>query len=50
MRKSKIKRNTFKKKVELNIDETEKYENNTGVGFLDHVLDLFAKHSEFIVD
>ena len=44
MRKSKIERNTFetKIKVELNIDGTGKYENNTGVGFLDHMLDLFA--------
>ena len=33
MRKSKIERNTFetKIKVELNIDGTGKYENNTGV-------------------
>lgn len=36
MRKSKIERNTFetKIKVELNIDGTGEYENNTGVGFL----------------
>ena len=49
MRKSKIERNTFetKIKVELNIDGTGKYENNTGVGFLDHMLDLFAKHGRF---
>ena len=46
MRTAKIERNTFETqiKVELNIDGTGKYENNTGVGFLDHMLDLFAKH------
>ena len=49
MRISKIVRNTFetKIKVEINIDGTGKYENKTGVGFLDHMLDLFAKHGRF---
>lgn len=31
----------------MNIDGTGKYENNTGVGFLDNMLDLFAKHGRF---
>ncbi len=33
--------------VDLNIDATGNYENHTGVGFLDHMLDLFAKHGHF---
>ncbi len=49
MRTAKIERNTFetKIKIELNIDGTGRYENKTGVGFLDHMLDLFAKHGRF---
>ena len=49
MRKCNIERNTneTKIKVELNIDGTGQYENNTGVGFLDHMLDLFARHGRF---
>jgi imidazoleglycerol-phosphate dehydratase len=47
LRKSNIIRNTNETKisVELNIDGTGKYEINTGIGFFDHMLELFAKHS-----
>lgn len=31
--------------VELNLDGTGKYQVNTGVGFLNHMLELFSKHS-----
>jgi imidazoleglycerol-phosphate dehydratase len=38
-------------RVELELDRAEAsasvYENSTGVGFLDHMLDLFAKHGRF---
>lgn len=33
--------------VELTLDESGKYANRTGIGFLDHMLDLFAKHGGF---
>lgn len=33
--------------VRLNLDGNGSYHNRTGVGFLDHMLDLFAKHSHF---
>ena len=33
--------------VELRLDEADGYSNETGVGFLDHMLDLFAKHGGF---
>ena len=49
MRVSEIERNTneTKIKIKLNIDGTGKYKNNTKVGFLDHMLDLFARHGRF---
>ncbi|OEJ14036.1 imidazoleglycerol-phosphate dehydratase [Brachyspira hampsonii] len=49
MRTSEIERNTneTKIKIKLNIDGTGKYKNNTKVGFLDHMLDLFARHGRF---
>ena len=49
MRKSEIERNTneTKIKIKLNIDGTGKYLNKTKVGFLDHMLDLFARHGRF---
>lgn len=31
--------------VELNLDGTGKYSIKTGIGFLDHMLELFSKHS-----
>lgn len=33
--------------VQFNLDGTGNYKNQTGVGFLDHMLDLFAKHGQF---
>lgn len=33
--------------VVLNLDGTGRYGNQTGVGFLDHMLDLFARHGGF---
>lgn len=33
--------------VRLNLDGSGQYANSTAVGFLDHMLDLFAKHSGF---
>ncbi len=34
-------------RVELDLDGSDAYDNDTGVGFLDHMLDLFAKHGGF---
>ena len=36
--------------VSLRLDEDPTYSNNTGIGFLDHMLDLFAKHGRFGLD
>ncbi len=33
--------------VRLNLDGTGTYRNQTGIGFLDHMLDLFTKHGQF---
>ena len=33
--------------LELNLDGTGKSEIHTGVGFLDHMLTLFARHGDF---
>jgi len=33
--------------IRVNLDGTGKYDNNTGLGFLDHMLNLFAKHGSF---
>ena len=46
-RKSKIKRNTNETQIELelNLDGTGKTDCQTGVGFLDHMLDHLGKHS-----
>ncbi|PAB59710.1 imidazoleglycerol-phosphate dehydratase HisB [Anaeromicrobium sediminis] len=33
--------------VEINLDGSGKYSVDTGVGFLDHMLELFAKHGRF---
>lgn len=48
-RKSLIKRKTGETNIEIqfNIDGEGKYDINTGVGFLDHMLVLFAKHGNF---
>ena len=47
MRKSTIKRETAETKisVEINLDGTGKYDNQTGVGFFDHMLDQLSRHS-----
>ncbi len=49
MRTAEIKRKTVETDIELslNIDGTGKSEINTGCGFLDHMLTLFAKHGRF---
>ena len=49
MRTSEIKRVTGETDIclSLNIDGTGKSEINTGCGFLDHMLTLFAKHGRF---
>ena len=49
MRKSEIKRKTYETDISLglNIDGVGKAKIDTGVGFLDHMLELFAKHSRF---
>lgn len=49
MRTAKLERNTNETKieVELNLDGSGKAEIQTGVGFLDHMLDLFIKHGLF---
>ena len=49
MREATISRNTAETKIELtlNLDGTGRGEIATGVGFLDHMLVLFAKHGRF---
>lgn len=34
-------------KLTLNLDGSGRYQNETGVGFLDHMLDAFARHGDF---
>ena len=49
MRKSEIERTTGETsvRVSLNIDGSGESEISTGVGFLDHMLTLFARHGRF---
>lgn len=49
MRRKKIIRNTSETQIvlALEIDGTGAYEINTGCGFLDHMLELFARHGRF---
>ena len=49
MRTSEVIRNTAETEItlKLNLDGTGKSEINTGVGFLDHMLTLFAAHGKF---
>lgn len=49
MRSSKIERNTAETQIslELCLDGTGKSDINTGCGFLDHMLTLFARHGRF---
>ena len=46
MRQSQVTRNTLETKisVELNLDGTGKAELDTGIPFLDHMLDQIARH------
>lgn len=52
MRKADIERNTNETKIKLSlaIDGTGKSSCETGCGFLDHMLTLFAKHGRFDLD
>lgn len=52
MRKSDVERNTNETKIKLSltIDGTGKSSCETGCGFLDHMLTLFAKHGRFDLD
>ena len=52
MRTAQINRKTAETdiKLSLNIDGSGKSEINTGCGFLDHMLTLFAKHGRFDLD
>jgi imidazoleglycerol-phosphate dehydratase len=47
MRKAKIERKTAETNiaVEINLDGTGRYSNETGVGFFDHMLDQLSRHS-----
>ncbi|MBN2558558.1 MAG: imidazoleglycerol-phosphate dehydratase HisB [Clostridia bacterium] len=47
MRKALIERRTAETeiKMEINLDGGGKYEISTGIGFFDHMLELFSKHS-----
>lgn len=49
MRTSEIQRTTGETKIalKLNLDGSGRYEIHTGVGFLDHMLALFARHGRF---
>ena len=49
MRKAEIYRKTGETeiRISLNLDGTGKYEIDTGVGFLNHMLELFARHGRF---
>lgn len=52
MRSTEIVRNTLETKIniKLNIDGSGKCVSNTGVGFLDHMMILFAKHGRFDIE
>jgi len=52
MRTSKITRNTAETNINLtiNLDGTGESAIDTGVGFLDHMLELFARHGRFDLD
>lgn len=52
MRKAEISRKTLETsvKIRLNIDGSGKSSINSGIGFFDHMLTLFAKHGSFDID
>jgi len=52
LRKSEVTRKTSETdiKLSLNLDGTGKSAIDTGVGFLDHMLDLFTRHGKFDLD
>lgn len=52
MRKASITRNTTETQIQLNIDidGTGQYQIDTGCGFLNHMLELFARHARFDLD
>jgi len=52
MRKSEVTRNTSETEItlSLNLDGTGKSNVSSGVGFLDHMLELFARHGKFDLD
>lgn len=52
MRKSKVKRKTKETNisVSLELNGSGKSKISTGIGFLDHMLDLFAKHGRFNIN
>lgn len=49
MRNAEITRNTAETQIvlALNLDGTGRYQNDTGCGFLNHMLDLFSRHGRF---
>ena len=49
MRSAKIERNTAETQIqmELELDGRGRYQVDTGCGFLDHMLELFARHGRF---
>lgn len=52
MRKTKVERNTTETRIvaTVNLDGEGKYEVDTGCGFLDHMLELFARHGRFDIE
>jgi len=52
MRKSNINRETKETKVylSLNLDDPQEVRIDTGIGFFDHMLNLFARHGSFGID
>lgn len=52
MRTSEIERNTSETKIKLalSVDGTGERKIDTGIGFFDHMLELFAKHGLFDID
>ena len=52
MRTANIKRDTRETRIQLalNLDGTGRSGVSTGVGFLDHMLELFARHGDFDLD